>query len=39
MPIFEFLEKNAREFPDDIALVEINPLLREQAIRAGRIST
>ena len=31
MPIFEFLEKNAREFPDDIALVEINPLLREQA--------
>ena len=25
MPIFEYLEKNAREFPDDTALVEINP--------------
>ena len=25
MPITELLERNAREFPKDIALVEINP--------------
>ncbi|MCQ2488783.1 MAG: acyl--CoA ligase [Clostridia bacterium] len=25
MPIFEYLERNAREYPDDVALVEINP--------------
>jgi len=25
MPIFEYLERNAKQYPDDIALVEINP--------------
>ena len=25
MPITEFLERNAREWPNDVALVEINP--------------
>ena len=25
MPITDFLERNAREFPDETALVEINP--------------
>lgn len=29
MPITEFLEKNAREFPNDISLVEINPEIKE----------
>ena len=29
MPITEFLEKNAREFPNDICLVEINPEIKE----------
>lgn len=29
MPITEFLERNAREYPDDIALVEINPEIQE----------
>jgi len=28
MLITDFLEKNAREFPDDIALVELNPEVR-----------
>ncbi len=31
MPITEFLERNAREFPDDTALVEINPKVMEHA--------
>ena len=26
MPITELLERNSREFPDDIALVELNPM-------------
>lgn len=29
MPITEFLEKNAREYPNDICLVEINPEVKE----------
>ena len=29
MPITEYLEKNAREFPNDISLVEINPEITE----------
>lgn len=29
MPITELLEKNAREFPEDICLVEINPEVKE----------
>ena len=29
MPITEFLERNAREFPNDICLVEINPEIKE----------
>ncbi len=29
MPITEFLERNAREFPEDICLVEINPEIKE----------
>ena len=31
MPITEFLERNVREFPDDTALVEINPEIMEHA--------
>ena len=30
MPITEYLEKNAREYPDDICLVEINPEIQEE---------
>ena len=30
MPITELLERNAREFPKDIALVEINPDIQEK---------
>ncbi|MBR1863768.1 MAG: acyl--CoA ligase [Ruminococcus sp.] len=30
MPITEFLEKNARELPDKVALVELNPEIRER---------
>jgi hypothetical protein len=29
MPITEFLERNASEFPNDICLVEINPEIKE----------
>ena len=29
MPITDFLERNAREYPNDIALVEINPEIQE----------
>ena len=29
MPIIDFLEKNAREFPNDVCLVEINPEIKE----------
>ena len=29
MPITEFLERNAREYPNDICLVEINPEIKE----------
>ena len=25
MPVMEFLERNAREYPNEIALVELNP--------------
>ena len=28
MPITEFLEKNAREYPNDVCLVEINPEIK-----------
>lgn len=31
MPITEFLERNAREYPEDTALVEINPKVMEHA--------
>ena len=31
MPITEFLEKNAKLWPDDVALVEINPELQEKS--------
>lgn len=31
MPITEYLEKNAKEFPQDAALVEINPKVMEHA--------
>ena len=30
MPITEFLERNAREFGDDVCLVEINPDIQEK---------
>ena len=30
MPITDLLERNAREFPKDTALVEINPQLMEK---------
>ena len=30
MPITDFLTKNADFYPNDVALVEINPLLEEQ---------
>lgn len=29
MPIIDYLERNAREFGDDVALVEINPDVTE----------
>lgn len=29
MPITEILERNAREFGNDVALVEVNPEIRE----------
>lgn len=29
MPITEFLERNAREYPNDVCLVEINPEIKE----------
>ena len=29
MPITDFLERNAREYPNDICLVEINPEIQE----------
>ena len=29
MPITEFLERNAREFPNDVCLIEINPEIKE----------
>ena len=29
MPITEFLERNAREFPNDVCLVEMNPEIKE----------
>ena len=29
MPITELLERNAREYPNDICLVEINPEIKE----------
>ena len=29
MPITDLLERNAREFPNDICLVEINPEIKE----------
>ena len=32
MPITEFLEKNAAQFPDKIALVELNPEIREKRV-------
>ena len=30
MPITELLERNAREYPNDVALVEINPAIKEE---------
>ena len=29
MPITEFLERNARQYPNDVCLVEINPEIQE----------
>ena len=29
MPITDFLTKNAAFYPDDVALVEVNPRIRE----------
>ena len=29
MPITEFLERNARQYPGDVCLVEINPEIQE----------
>ena len=37
MPITELLERNAREFPKDIALVEINPDIQEKRRVHGEI--
>ena len=31
MPITEFLEKNAREYKDEVSLVEINPEFRPES--------
>ena len=33
MPITDLLERNAREFPFDVSLVEINPEAEENARR------
>ena len=32
MPITEFLERNAAQFPDKTALVELNPEIREKRV-------
>ncbi|WP_294487074.1 class I adenylate-forming enzyme family protein [uncultured Ruminococcus sp.] len=32
MPITEFLERNAEKFPDKVALVELNPEIREKRV-------
>ena len=34
MPVMEFLERNAREYPNEIALVELNP--EEKDTQIGR---
>ena len=36
MPITELLERNAREFPFDISLVEINPEADANALRTWK---
>ena len=38
MPITELLERNAREFPKDIALVEINPDIQNLWIKLAGLS-
>ena len=30
MPITQFLEKNAKNYPNDVCLVEINPEIQER---------
>ena len=35
MPITEFLEKNARLYPNDVALVEVNPEISQSAHPLG----
>lgn len=32
MPITDFLERNARQYPDDVALVELNPTIKMQKL-------
>ena len=31
MPITDLLERNAREYPDEVSLVELNPQLMEKS--------
>ena len=38
MPITDFLERNAREFPNDICLVEINPEIKEDGLPVRNMS-
>ena len=35
MPITEFLERNARQYPNDVCLVEINPEITGCVVPAG----
>ena len=36
MPITQYLERNSREYPNDVCLVEINPEIKEKAKKFKR---
>ena len=38
MPITELLERNAKNFGDDVALVEVNPEIKETIIKFKAIT-
>lgn len=38
MPVTEYLERNAREYPDEVALVELNPDEKDTRRTHGRSS-